>query len=106
MNGRQVRFGIDIFTGLVVASVGVALAGLTWHLAGYSGAPLVAAAVTGATGEPVDIGGLLALVSWVLASGIAIMAEDDILSTEKLCPFTKRDFFRTFRVTDCDMLAN
>ncbi len=61
MNPRQVRLGIDLFTALVVASVGVALAGLTWRLAGYSGARPVTAAITGASSEPVDIGVLLAL---------------------------------------------
>jgi general secretion pathway protein C len=60
MNERQFRLGIDLFTGLVVASVGVALAGLTWQLAGYSGAQPVAAAVAGNTGNRVDIAGLLA----------------------------------------------
>ena len=60
MNMRQVRWGIDLFTGLVVASVGVALAGLTWRLTG-TGAPPVAVATAVSSGDPVDIGGLLAL---------------------------------------------
>ncbi|ATY32029.1 type II secretion system protein N [Sphingomonas psychrotolerans] len=34
---RQTRTALDIFTGLVVLSVAVALAGLTWRLAGHAG---------------------------------------------------------------------
>lgn len=34
---RQARTALDIFTGLVVLSVAVALAGLTWRLAGHAG---------------------------------------------------------------------
>ena len=34
---RQARTALDIFTGLVVISVGFALAGLTWRLAGHAG---------------------------------------------------------------------
>lgn len=34
---RGARLFTDIFTGLVVASIGVALAGLTWRIAGFAG---------------------------------------------------------------------
>lgn len=34
---RQVALGLDLFTGAVVLSVAVALAGLTWRLAGHAG---------------------------------------------------------------------
>lgn len=34
---RQARTALDIFTGLVVISIAVALAGLTWRLAGHAG---------------------------------------------------------------------
>ncbi|AQR73578.1 type II secretion system protein N [Sphingomonas sp. LM7] len=34
---RQARTGLDLLTGLVVISVAVALAGLTWRLAGHAG---------------------------------------------------------------------
>lgn len=34
---RQARTALDILTGLVVISVGLALAGLTWRLAGHAG---------------------------------------------------------------------
>jgi general secretion pathway protein C len=79
MSPRQVRLGIDVFTGLVVASVGVALAGLTWRLAGYSGAQPVAAAMTGATGDRVDIGGLLALAPFGNAEATSDAARDGSL---------------------------
>lgn len=34
---RQARTGLDLVTGLVVVSVAVALAGLTWRIAGHAG---------------------------------------------------------------------
>ena len=34
---RQTRTALDLLTGLVVASVAIALAGLTWRLAGHAG---------------------------------------------------------------------
>lgn len=34
---RQTRTGLDLLTGLVVVSVAVALAGLTWRIAGHAG---------------------------------------------------------------------
>ena len=34
---RQVAIGLDVFTGAVVLSVAVALAGLTWRMAGHAG---------------------------------------------------------------------
>lgn len=34
---RQITLGLDLFTGAVVLSVAVALAGLTWRLAGHAG---------------------------------------------------------------------
>ncbi len=46
MTPREIRFGIDGLTGIVVVSVAAALASLTWTLAGYAGgASPVAAAV-------------------------------------------------------------
>ncbi len=79
MNMRQVRFGIDLFTALVVVSVGVALAGLTWRLAGYSGAAPVAAAAAGGTSDPADIGGLLALAPFGNAEAASDTAGDGSL---------------------------
>lgn len=34
---RQIRLGLDLFTGAMVLSVAVALAGLTWRIAGHAG---------------------------------------------------------------------
>ena len=34
---RQARTALDVLTGLVVISVAVALAGLTWRIAGHAG---------------------------------------------------------------------
>ena len=34
---RQIKLGLDLFTGAVVLSVAVALAGLTWRIAGHAG---------------------------------------------------------------------
>ncbi len=78
MNMRQVRLGIDLFTGLVVASVGVALAGLTWRLTG-TGAPPVAAATAVSSGDPVDIGGLLALAPFGTVAAASDTASDGSL---------------------------
>ena len=35
---RQARIGLNLFTGAMVVSVAVALAGLTWRIAGHAGA--------------------------------------------------------------------
>jgi general secretion pathway protein C len=37
LSPSQIRTGLDVLTGLVVISVGVALAGLTWRIAGHAG---------------------------------------------------------------------
>ena len=79
MNERQFRVGLDLFTGLVMASVGVALAGLTWHLAGYSAIPPVAVAVAGPAGNRIDIAGLLALAPFGNAEAASDAASDGSL---------------------------
>ncbi|WP_428332300.1 type II secretion system protein N [Novosphingobium sp.] len=59
---RQVRWGVDLFMAAVVVSVALALAGLTWRLAGYTGEMPVAVPVVAHTGgEPADVGGIVAL---------------------------------------------
>jgi general secretion pathway protein C len=58
---RQVRIGVDIFAALVVASVGVALAGLSWRLLGDPGSRLSASLVAARPARPVDIAPLIAL---------------------------------------------
>ena len=37
LTSRQIRLGLDLFTGAAVLSVAVALAGLTWRIAGHAG---------------------------------------------------------------------
>lgn len=59
---RQTRTALDILTGLVVISVAVALAGLTWRIAGHAGT----GAITVPSGQraptaPPDIASALAL---------------------------------------------
>jgi len=59
---RQARTALDIFTGLVVLSVAVALAGLTWRLAGHAGTGAITVP-SGRSGPAVapDIASALAL---------------------------------------------
>ena len=62
MTRRQASLAADIFTGVVVASVGLALAGLTWRLAGARPADTPPPAVgSPAAAAPVDISPILAL---------------------------------------------
>jgi general secretion pathway protein C len=60
---RQQRLALDLFTGLVVASVGVALATLSWRLAGFSGSaePAIVPAAIRPAAAPADIGAAVAL---------------------------------------------
>ena len=59
---RRVQLGIDLFTAVMIGSVALALAGLTWRLTGYTGEMPVASPVTATTSaEPADMGGILAL---------------------------------------------
>jgi general secretion pathway protein C len=61
MSPRQARIGVDVFTILVVGSVGVALAGLTWRLLGDPGTRFGASPVAVRPVLPVDITPLIAL---------------------------------------------
>lgn len=58
---RQARIGLDLFTGAVVVSVAVALAGLTWRIAGHAGTGAITVP-SGSTGPAVapDIGAAVA----------------------------------------------
>lgn len=68
MTPRQARIGVDIFTAIVVASVGVALAGLTWRLMGDPGTRLGASPVAARPAPPVDISPLIALAPFGTAT--------------------------------------
>ena len=70
MNLRQARLGGDIFTGAVVASVALALAGLSWRLAGYHGVGPAAAPIAPGGSALADIRPVLALAPF----GAAIAA--------------------------------
>lgn len=61
MTPRQASRAADIFTGLVVASVAVALAGLTWHLLGAGPTDPAPSATAAAPAAPADIAPALAL---------------------------------------------
>ncbi|MEO6153954.1 MAG: type II secretion system protein N [Croceibacterium sp.] len=71
MTPRQARLGIDLFTGAVVASVALALANLTWRLAGEPGIGPVAAPVMARGGDSVDITQLVALSPFGSAASAA-----------------------------------
>jgi general secretion pathway protein C len=59
---RQARIGIDLFTGAMVVSVAIALAGLTWRIAGHAGTGAITVP-SGTSGPAVapDIGPAVAL---------------------------------------------
>jgi general secretion pathway protein C len=59
---RQARIGLDLFTGAMVVSVAIALAGLTWRIAGHAGTGAITVP-SGSTGPAVapDIGAAVAL---------------------------------------------
>lgn len=59
---RRVQLGIDLFTAVMIGSVALALAGLTWRVTGYTGEMPVASPVAASnSAEPADVGGILAL---------------------------------------------
>ncbi|WP_404712122.1 type II secretion system protein N [Sphingomonas sp. MMS24-J13] len=80
MTPRQARIGADIFTGLVVVSVGVALAGLTWRLLGDPGTRFGASPVAARPTPPVDIAPLIALAPFGAAPGTSMQASDQPLT--------------------------
>lgn len=57
---HRVSVGVDIFAGLVAASVGIALAGLGWRLAGDPGERFGAAPVAARPRRPIDLGPIIA----------------------------------------------
>lgn len=62
LSPRQARIGLNLFTGAVVVSVAVALAGLTWRIAGHAGTGAITVP-SGNSGPAVapDIGAAVAL---------------------------------------------
>lgn len=60
MSPRLARIGVDLVAGLVALSVGVALAGLTWRLAGDPGSRYGSAPVAARVARPIDVGAVVA----------------------------------------------
>ncbi|NIJ07738.1 general secretion pathway protein C [Sphingomonas vulcanisoli] len=82
MTPRQARIGVDIFTALVAISIGIALAGLTWRLAGDPGQRFGAAPVAARPAKPVDIAPLIALTPFggsVAAPAASASADQSIV---------------------------
>lgn len=68
MTERQARLGVDLFTALVAASIGVALAGLSWRLAGDPGGVPGALPLAPRPAPAFDATGLIALAPFGAAS--------------------------------------
>lgn len=76
MTLKDARFGVNIFTGLVVASVALALANLSWRLMGYAGdEPVISPVSLGMSGDR-DIAPLIALAPFGTASGTIVEGGD------------------------------
>lgn len=70
MSLSRMRLALDMFTLLVVASVSVALAGLTWRITGYDdGRSEVAIVTTSTTPTLVDLASILAFAPFGSAAG-------------------------------------
>lgn len=80
MTPRQARIGVDLFTFAVVASVGVALAGLTWRLLGDPGTRFNARPVAARPAAAVDIAPLIALAPFGAAPAIVAQASNQPLT--------------------------
>lgn len=71
ISAKQARLGTDIFAALVIASVALALANLSWRLMGYSDEEPAIAPIAQLS-APTDIAPLLALSPFGIASGAAV----------------------------------
>ncbi|PZU10252.1 type II secretion system protein N [Sphingomonas sp.] len=76
MTPRQARIGANLFTAAVIASIGVALAGMTWRLAGDPGGRLGATPVAARPAPPPDIATLISLSPFGTAAPVAGGAGD------------------------------
>ncbi|MDO6413613.1 type II secretion system protein N [Sphingomonas sp. BIUV-7] len=79
MTPRQARLGANLFTALVAASVGVALAGTTWRLLGDPGQRLGATPVAARPAPPPDIATLVGLSPFGTAAPIAGAADTNVI---------------------------
>ena len=69
MTPRQTKLAADIFTCAVIASVGIALAGLTWRLTAGLGEPAPAAPIPALPRPQVDVGPIVALSPFGTGAG-------------------------------------
>lgn len=76
---RRLRLGVDLFAGLVAASVGIALAGLVWRLAGDPGQRFGAAPVAARPRRPVDLAPLLAFAPFGAAAPVTALADQTLV---------------------------
>lgn len=80
MTPKQARLGVDIFTAVVIASVGLTLANLTWRLQGYAGNEPVASPVAPGGSRGSDVASVLALAPFGLVSGLPVEVADGALT--------------------------
>jgi hypothetical protein len=71
MTPRQGRLGANLFTAAIVASVGIALAGMTWRLLGDPGTRLGATPVAARAAPLPDIATLISLSPFGTAAPVA-----------------------------------
>jgi general secretion pathway protein C len=77
MTPRQARLGLDVFTGVVVASVALALANVTWRLTGEPGIGPAAAPIVARRAEQVDVEPLVALAPFGTTLAVASTSTSD-----------------------------
>jgi general secretion pathway protein C len=71
MTPRQAKLGVDIFTGAVIASAAIALAGLSWRIAGDPGTGPAVSPPGANFGGPVDLAPIITLAPF----GSAVTAD-------------------------------
>ena len=79
MTPRQARLGANLFTAAIVASVGIALAGMTWRLMGDPGSRLGATPVAARAAPPPDIATLISLSPFGTAAPVAGAADANVV---------------------------
>jgi len=79
MTPRQGRLGANLFTAAIVASVGIALAGMTWRLLGDPGTRLGATPVAARAAPLPDIATLISLSPFGTAAPVAGAADANVM---------------------------
>ena len=80
MSPRAAMIGVHVFTALVAASIGIALAGLTWRLVGDPGTRFGSTPVAARPARPVDLGPLIAATPFGDAAPIAAQTSNQPLT--------------------------